>query len=168
MVIIMAKEKKHEHGERHEHSEKQSGKNITAEELEKAAQAKYFEAEIYKSQLNAMLKEEAAIDERLAELVQTLISLDNLKKSEPGKQAWCATGSGTFVKTVVSDSESVLVSVGAGIAVEKPIDDAKLLLNERINDMEKAKQEMLKEIESFTKHLERTEAELKILVSQMK
>ena len=159
-------DEKHEHSERH--GEKQSGKNLTAEELEKAAQAKYFEAEIYKSQLNAMLKEEAAIDERLAELVQTLISLDNLKKSEPGKQAWCATGSGTFVKTVVSDSESVLVSVGAGIALEKNIDDAKLLLNERINDMEKAKQEMLKEIESFTKHLERTEAELKILVSQMK
>ena len=78
-------------------------------------------------------------------------TLEGLKKTEGQVEILVPIGAGSFLKGLVTDRENAIVSVGAGYAVEKNLNDAISYLEERINEYERAiakTQEALKRIEA--------------------
>ena len=78
-------------------------------------------------------------------------TLEELKKvEEENPEILVPIGAGSFLKGKIMDKRSAIVSIGAGYAMEKSIDDAIAYLNERIKEYEDAirkTQESLQKIE---------------------
>ncbi|WP_297506072.1 prefoldin subunit alpha [Thermococcus sp.] len=91
-------------------------------------------------------------------------TLEELKKVEGEKpEILVPIGAGSFLKGVVVDKENAIVSVGAGYAVEKSLDDAIAYLNDRIKEYEVAiakTQEALKKLEGQLAELAQRAREL--------
>jgi prefoldin alpha subunit len=78
-------------------------------------------------------------------------TLEGLKKEEGEVEILVPIGAGSFLRGKVIDPEKAIVSVGAGYAVEKGLDDAVAYLEKRIKEYEEAiakTQEALRRLEA--------------------
>jgi prefoldin alpha subunit len=79
-------------------------------------------------------------------------TLEELKKVEDEKpEILVPIGAGSFLKGLIVDKDNAIVSVGAGYAIEKSLDDAIAYLDARIKEYDEAiakTQEGLKKLEA--------------------
>ena len=90
-------------------------------------------------------------------------TIEELKKAEGEVEILVPIGAGSFLKGLITDKENAIVSVGAGYAVEKNLDDAITYLEERIKEYDEAiikTQEALKNLETQLGELAKKAQEL--------
>ncbi len=80
---------------------------------------------------------------------ETLEGLKDVEAEKP--EILVPIGAGSFLKGIIVDRENAIVSVGAGYAVEKSLDDAIAYLEERVKEYDEAiakTQEGLRKLEA--------------------
>ncbi len=85
---------------------------------------------------------QSRLDIVTAALSETLTALSTLEgtKGKPGEtETLVPIGSGSFVKARLADAEKVIIGVGAGVCIEKPIEDSMKDLRLRSGELEKAR-----------------------------
>jgi prefoldin alpha subunit len=91
-------------------------------------------------------------------------TLEGLKKTEEEKpEILVPIGAGSFLKGVLVDKDNAIVSVGAGYAVERSIEDAISYLEKRIKEYDEAivkTQDALKKLETQLQELAKRAQEL--------
>ncbi len=126
-------------------------------------QRKYAQLQLLKQQLNTLLEEKMMIDERVAEIVNSMDALKNLEKVKEGDEIWSGLGSGSFLNSAVKDTAKVLVSVGAGILIKEDRARAIEILQSRLDELNKIDKELVAEINKFSDQASKTESELQKL-----
>ena len=76
----------------------------------------------------------------LAELKVSSLTLEGLEKEKKGTQLFVPIGGGSYVKAKLETSKKMVVGVGADVAVEKSVKEAKEELETRIAEFEKTRQ----------------------------
>jgi len=85
---------------------------------------------------------QSRLDIVTAALSETLTAISTLEgtKGKPGEtETLVPIGSGSFVKARLADAEKVIIGVGAGVCIEKPIEDSMKDLRLRSSELEKAR-----------------------------
>ena len=85
---------------------------------------------------------QSRLDIVTAALSETLTAISTLEgtKGKPGEtETLIPIGSGSFVKSKLADMEKVIIGVGAGVCIEKPIEDSMKDLRLRSSELEKAR-----------------------------
>ncbi len=91
--------------------------------------------EVYKAQLEGITEQQQLIQMSIEELTRAKVTLTDFIKSEVGDDVLIPVGSASFVKAKVSDNKNALIGVGTGISMEKPIEDAMMLIEKRLQEM---------------------------------
>jgi prefoldin alpha subunit len=91
--------------------------------------------EVYKAQLEGIGEQQQLIQMSIEELSRAKVTLTDFIKSEVGDDVLIPVGSASFVKAKVSDNKNALIGVGTGITMEKPIEDAMVLIEKRLQEM---------------------------------
>jgi prefoldin alpha subunit len=79
----------------------------------------------------------AALERVLIETEVTLASLDAMKNQNAVKESLIPLGSGVFADGTLKKSDKILLDVGAGVVLEKSIDDAMAFMKERSENVRK-------------------------------
>ena len=87
--------------------------------------------QLYQNQYNALAQSINSALERLADLNNTRITLENMEKIS-GKPSLTQIGTDAYIFSTASTNQAVLVHVGAGYLAEKSIDDAKGFISKLI------------------------------------
>ncbi len=85
---------------------------------------------------------QSRIDVLSAALSETLTAIQTLEgaKGKPeGTDLLLPVGSGSFIKSKISNPEVIMIAVGAGVIVEKTVDDSIKDLRLRSSDLERAR-----------------------------
>jgi prefoldin alpha subunit len=97
----------------------------------------------------------------LAETQTAKQTLEGTKGSGKGSQMLIPIGSGSFVKAKLEDTERIIIGVGAGVCLEKTIDESIKDLNLRAGDLDKARinvtqqlNQIINTTEDYRAHLE--------------
>ncbi|MCK5333910.1 MAG: prefoldin subunit alpha [Candidatus Aenigmarchaeota archaeon] len=125
-----------------------------------------YEFEQYSRELQALNEEKNRFSMKRLEIEGAKNALTELSKSEKSADAMVPLGAGVFIKGVVSDTKSAVVSVGAEIAVQKNIPDAKTFLREQITNIDKATVNLNQRIAMVDKEARRISQELEKSGSQ--
>jgi len=75
----------------------------------------------------------------LSETLTAISTLEGSKGKEDGGDVLIPIGSGSFVKAKLSDPRNIIIGVGAGVCVEKSVEDSIKDLRLRSSDLEKAR-----------------------------
>jgi len=73
----------------------------------------------------------------ITELRVSSMTLEGLEKEKKGVQLFVPIGGGSYVKAKLETSKKVVVGIGADVAVEKTVKEAKVELEARIAELEK-------------------------------
>lgn len=94
------------------------------------------------SRLEALARQRDLVSSKIVEIMSTISSIDEIDKNQ--ENILFKLGGEAYTHGNVTDKNKILVGIGAGIILEKPIEDGKEILNKRKQEMEN----VLKEIQN--------------------
>ncbi len=95
-----------------------------------------MEADTYKKQIESLSGQMQMVESTRIETGSAIEVMDSLKENKMGTEILVSIGSTSFARAELKDSKKVIVGVGAGISVEKTIDEAKEILKSRNGELE--------------------------------
>ncbi len=105
-------------------------------ETESKYQQLLSEERVLEDQLNDMQSRIEIITAQIQEHVNASVTMSNLK-NEQGHDALIPIGAQIYIKGTISDANKVLIGLGAGISVEKTVEQASADLEARVSNMQK-------------------------------
>ncbi|MBI2130117.1 prefoldin subunit alpha [Candidatus Woesearchaeota archaeon] len=136
------------------------------DEKQKELKEKYMELQMTNEQFKKLQEQLQMIMQQGIELNNTIGNLDEFKKIDKGNELFVPVTGGVFAKAKLVDSENVLVNVGAGVVLKKPIDDVKTLLSDQLEQMNAVQQEMLSNLQMVGERVQQLDNELQELVKE--
>ena len=79
------------------------------------------------------------VNAALTELTIASMTLEGLEKEKKATPLFVPIGGGSYVKAKLESAEKVIVGIGANVAVERTIKEAKENLGNRIDELEKTR-----------------------------
>jgi prefoldin alpha subunit len=96
----------------------------------------------------------------LSETLTAISTLEGTRGKPEGTESLLPIGSGSFVKAKIADPDKIIIGVGAGVCIEKPIEDSMKDLRLRSSELEKARasvtqqlNQILMQTEDYRAHL---------------
>jgi prefoldin alpha subunit len=80
------------------------------------------------------------VNSALAELNVASLTIEGLENERKGSQLFVPIGSGSYVKAKLETTKNIIVGIGADVAVEKTLKEAKVELEARIAELEKTRE----------------------------
>ena len=98
--------------------------------------------EYYKQQLESIDMQLQYLQSTIADYQRAKMTVEQLHAVDENAEILIPVGAGTFVNGSLKNSSNVLIGVGAGIVIEKPIDDAITKLDERTKRLQENLEKM--------------------------
>jgi len=133
---------------------------------EEKMQAIMSQMKLYEAYLNDILARENTIT-RLREEGRLAIEAIKDISGQEVVQTLMPIGIGVFMQTSASSSNKLLISIGAGVAVEKSKDDAVAYIESRLKEMEVAVRSMMSQKQEIVTRMEQMRAELNAMLQKM-
>ncbi len=96
----------------------------------------------------------------LSETLTAISTLEGTRGKSVDTETLLPIGSGSFVKAKLADSQNIIIGVGAGVCIEKPLEDSMKDLRLRSSELEKARvtvtqqlSQVLNQVEDYRAHL---------------
>ncbi|MGO8805195.1 MAG: prefoldin subunit alpha [Candidatus Bathyarchaeia archaeon] len=77
------------------------------------------------------------VNAAISDLTYANMTLDGIEKEKENTELLVPIGGSAYVKAKLADTNTVIVGMGAGVSVEKPLAEAKATLKERLDELEK-------------------------------
>ena len=77
------------------------------------------------------------VNAAITDLAYANMTLDGIEKEKENAELLVPIGGSAYVKVKLADSNKVIIGMGAGVSVEKTLQEAKNTLKERLDELEK-------------------------------
>ena len=77
------------------------------------------------------------VNAAISDLTIANMTLDGIEKEKENAELLAPIGGNAYIKTKLADINTVIVGMGAGVSVEKTVAEAKVILKERLDELEK-------------------------------
>ena len=135
---------------------------------EEELQKKYFEYQMMEQQVKTAQEQLTKFEQQFQEIENVKDAITDLENAEEGKEILVPISSGIFIIGKLTNNKKCKVNVGAGVCVEKSLEDTKKLLDKQTQEIKKYKLQVEEHAKSFTEDLEKAEKEMEKLVKGMK
>jgi prefoldin alpha subunit len=112
-----------------------TGRSKEEEELRKlSAELRYFEqtAEALQQRLSMM-------NAAMTDLSYANMTLEGIEKEKENAELLVPIGGSSYIKVKLASTDKVIVGMGAGVSVEKTVPEAKVIVKERLDELEKTR-----------------------------
>ncbi len=97
----------------------------------------------------------------IEDCIRAIGTLDDLSSADESLDAMFPIGSGSFIHGKVDKVDKVVVDVGAGISIEKSVEDAKDILNKRKAEFQKALERMNASLAKISQRIQSIESAIR-------
>ena len=77
------------------------------------------------------------VNAAISDLTFASMTLEGIEKEKENAELLVPIGGNAYVKAKLADTNTVIVGMGAGVSIEKPLADAKVTLKERLDELVK-------------------------------
>jgi prefoldin alpha subunit len=91
-------------------------------------------------------------------------TLEGIKGKPKGSETLAPIGAGSFVRTELADTEKIIIGIGAGVAVEKSVDDSIFELKNRQAELERIRTSLQQQLTQVATKLEEDRSRISELV----
>ena len=107
------------------------------------------EINAYNQQAELIRQQIELIQNSMAEVDALTNTLDDLK-GEKAVEAFVPVGAGSFIKGELKDTDEIIISIGAGYAIKKDAEGAKVIIAGQKKDLEDSLDKMLANLQQVT------------------
>jgi prefoldin alpha subunit len=104
----------------------------------------------------------------LTELRVSSMTLEGLKKEKKDAQLFVPIGGGSYVKARLETAKKVVVGIGADVAVERTVKEAKEELKARIAELEKARETLGQQMNQVVERIQENRGRLEEVTAKLR
>ena len=86
---------------------------------------------------DALQQRISLVNSALTDISYANMSLDGIEKEKDNSELLVPIGGSSYVKAKIADTNKVIIGLGSGVSVEKTLPEAKVMLKERQDELEK-------------------------------
>lgn len=131
-------------------------------------QRKFVEYNIYKSQVEGIVKELALLNSTANNLQMAKQTLENINELKEKPEVMLPIGGNAFLKADVKDTEHVLVGIGSDVIVKKGIPDAVSTIEKQLDDINKARNKMEEQVKDIDKKMSDLEPAIQEMAAHLR
>jgi prefoldin alpha subunit len=105
------------------------------------------------------------VNAAIADLTYANMTLDGIEKEKENAALLVPIGGNSYVKAKLADTNTVIVGMGAGVSVEKPLAEARVTLKERLDELEKTMNAAQQQFTQVAERLNSSRGRLETLLS---
>ncbi|HDI03185.1 MAG TPA: prefoldin subunit alpha [Candidatus Pacearchaeota archaeon] len=128
--------------------------------MKKEMEKKLVELSVLDSRMKELEQALTLVEKNIAELQQSKQTLEEIKKLKKGNEMLSLVGFGIFAKTGLLDNEKVLINVGSNVVCKKSIDEARKLIEKKLEQALSIYSQLFSEIERINEAIQKIESEL--------
>jgi prefoldin alpha subunit len=102
------------------------------------------------------------------ELKVSNITLEGLKQEKKGTQLFVPIGGGSYVKAKIETTKNVVVGIGANVAVERSLKQAKVELEARIAELEKTREVLGQQFNQVVGRIQENRTKMEEITSKLR
>ena len=126
-------------------------------------ESRYLEETITELQSRIKMTNSAITELRVSNL-----TLEGLEKEKKGTQLFVPIGGGSYAKAKLETTKNVIVSIGADVAVEKTVKEAKVELEARIAEMENARELLGQQFKQVVDRIQQNRAKMEEVTAKLR
>ncbi len=111
----------------------------------------------YQYQAESIAQQMNMVQMTIKDVETALITITALKEEIPGKEMLVPIGFSSFVNATLTNTDKVVIGIGAGVSVEKKTDDAKALLEKRKDELTKYNEKLNEAISKLAQEIQNIE-----------
>jgi len=125
-----------------------------------------FELRLLEGSARTIESRLAVVDTALSEILIANSTLEGIKNKPKSTEALVPVGAGSFIRVELADSEKIVMGVGAGVSLEKSVDDSIESLKNRQDDLEKLRTSLQQQLSQIASRIEDERRTLSDLVKK--
>jgi prefoldin alpha subunit len=124
------------------------------------------ELNTYQGRAEVLQQQIETLNATIAELSVAMDTLVTVK-GEDNKETLVPIGAGSFIITELKNTDEVIIGLGAGVAVKKRINDAKVTITEQKNELEELREKMSSDLQKITEYIMQRSPEAEELMQKV-
>lgn len=113
--------------------------------------------QVYQYQAEGIAQQINMVKMTIRDVETALTTITSLKDEPSGIETLVPIGFGSFVKANLANTDTIVVGIGAGVSIEKNIDDAKAFLEKRKDELTKYLEQLNNTISKIGQELQNIE-----------
>ncbi len=113
--------------------------------------------QVYQYQAESIAQQINMVKLTIKDVETALVTITALKDEPSGIETLVPIGFGSFVKANLVNTDTIVVGIGAGVSVEKKIEDAKSFLEKRRDELTKYYEQLNNTISKIAQELQNIE-----------
>lgn len=135
------------------------------------------EEELNKLSLELQLLEQTAetlqqrigmISAAITDLKYANMALEGMEKEKDDAELLVPIGSSSYIKVKLANSETVIVGMGAGVSVEKTLPEAKTIVKERLDELQKTMNSAQQQFAQVAQRINTSRSRLQSLLAKVR
>ena len=139
-------------------------------EMEKELQEKLMTYRALEGRIGSLAKQHDMFASKILETQSTIDSINEINAQGKGAKGTNGIlfplGSAAYTRGAVADKDKLIVEVGAGIALEKTVEEGKAILEKRKKELEEAMGVLQNEMQNISGMMQKIEADAQHMVSK--
>lgn len=139
--------------------------------------ASKFEEELRRLSVEMRILEQTAetlqarmnmINAVITDLTYADVTLEGLEKQKENAELLIPIGGNSYIKARLENPDKVTVGIGAGVSVEKTLQEARDIIKKRLEDMEKSRSSLQQQFSQVVERINEDRARFEELAAELK
>ena len=135
------------------------------QDMEKV-QEKYLEFQMLDKHIKEMHQQLQAFEQQREEIKGLIMGMEEVKNVKPGTSLLVPISSGVFLKAKTEETQRFYLNVGAGVVVDKNVDDSRKLMQKQLDKVKDISEQMTNEMAKLISKASPLQEELKKYVEE--
>jgi len=118
--------------------------------------------------MNELQSRLSMVNSAISEMRLSNVTLEGLENQKKGAQLFVPVGGGSYVKAKLETSKQVIVGIGADVAVEKSLTDAKADVETRLASMQQTREALGQQLNQVVARLQQNNAKMEEISAQLR
>ena len=104
----------------------------------------------------------------LSDLSYANMTLEGIEKEKENAEMLVPIGGGSYINVKLANSEKVIVGMGAGVSIEKTLPEAKSIVKERIEELQKTQISAQQQLSQIAERINQDRNRMESLLSGLR
>jgi len=126
------------------------------------------EMRIWEQTAEALQSRISMVNAVITDLTYANMTLEGLEKQKENAELLVPIGGNSYIKARLEDPDKVTVGIGAGVSVEKTLQEAKEIIRKRLDDLEKSRASLQQQFSQVIDRINENRERFEELAAQLR
>lgn len=127
-----------------------------------------MELRYYEQTAEALQQRLTMMNAAMTDLTYASLTLESIEKEKENAEMMVPIGGSSYINVKLANPDKVIIGMGAGVSVEKTLPEAKDIIKQRIDELDKTKGQMQQQLSQIVERINQGRTQMESLLAQVR